>query len=118
MASESEGRQRALLDRQVELLQSGDLDALIAQYHPDAVVLRFDRRAQGQAEIRRLFEDYVAARPRLISLDAYAESDDALSYQATMRVADSDIRTYGVFVLRDGKIWRQVAGVFPPGGTA
>jgi hypothetical protein len=102
---------RDVLDRQVELLQSGDVDGLIDQYDEEAIVLRFDMIARGRDEIRSLFADYVARGPRLKSLDSYAESSDMLSYQATMELSGSEVRTYGVFVLRRGKIWRQVAGI-------
>jgi hypothetical protein len=102
---------RNLLDRQIELLQSGDIDGLVEQYDEEAIVLRFDRAARGRDEIRSLFADYVARRPRLKSLDSYAETSDMLSYQATMELNGSEVRTYGVFILRSGKIWRQFAGV-------
>jgi hypothetical protein len=104
---------RHVLDRQVELLETGDLDALVSQYDTDAVVLRFDMSARGRDEIRSLFAAYLSRRPRLKSLDSYAESEDMLSYQATMEIDGSDVRTYGVFVLRGGRIWRQFAGVVP-----
>lgn len=104
---------RDLLDRQIELLQSGDVDGLVDQYDEEATVLRFDMSARGHDEIRSLFTDYVARGPRLKSLDSYTESSDMLSYQATMELGGSPVRTYGVFVLRRGKIWRQVAGILP-----
>ncbi len=106
---------RALLERQIELLERADIDGLVDQYHRDAVVLRFDMSARGHDEIRALFSDYVSRGPRLKSLDAYGESDDMLSYQATMELGGAEVHTYGTFVLRDGKIWRQFAGVVSSG---
>jgi hypothetical protein len=107
-------KSRHLLDRQIELLQSGDVDGLVDQYDEEATVLRFDMSAQGHEQIRSLFTDYVARGPRLKSLDSYAESSDMLSYQATMELGGSEVRTYGILVLRRGKIWRQFAGILPP----
>lgn len=104
---------RVVLDRQVEFLENRDLDGLMAQYDEDAVVLRFDRSARGLDEIRSLFAEYVARGPRVRSVDSYAAADDMLSYQATMEIGGADVRTYGILVLRDGKIWRQFAGILP-----
>ena len=49
----------------------------------------------------------------MTSVDALQASDDTLHYQAHLRFATGQARVYGAFVLRDGLIWRQVAGVFP-----
>ena len=106
-----ETRPRDLLDRQIDLLQSGDVDTLVDQYDAEAIVLRFDMSARGHDEIRSLFADYVARGPRLKKLDSYAETGDMLSYQATMELNGAEVRTYGVFFLRRGKIWRQFAGI-------
>jgi len=102
---------RDLLDRQIDLLQSGDVDGLVDQYDAEAIVLRFDMSARGHDEIRSLFTDYVARGPRLRRLDSYAETSDMLSYHATMELNGAEVRTYGVLVMRRGKIWRQFAGI-------
>jgi hypothetical protein len=107
---------RAVLERQIELLERGDVDGLVNQYHHDALLLRFDTSARGHDQIRSLLAEYVSRGPRLKSLDAYGESDDILSYQATMMLGGAEIHTYGVFFLRDGKIWRQFAGILSSGG--
>jgi hypothetical protein len=49
--------------------------------------VRFDQVARGKQEIRNLLSAYLERSPRLLSLDAYAEADDSLSYQATMSSA-------------------------------
>jgi hypothetical protein len=102
---------RELFERQVELIEAGDLDGLLAQYDEDAVLVRFDRVIAGRDGLREFFAGYLAAQPRVRSIDAYAETDDVVSYQATLETAGGEVRAYGVFVLRDGKIWRQAAGV-------
>jgi hypothetical protein len=102
---------RDVFDRQLRLIEAGDLDGLLEQYDEDAVLVRFDRVA-GREGLREFFASYLAAEPRVRSVDAYAEADEVVSYQATLETAGGEVRGYGVFVLRDGKIWRQVAGVF------
>jgi hypothetical protein len=75
------------------------------------VLVRFDRVVAGREELRKFFAGYLAARPRVRSVDAYADAGDVVSYQATLDTASGEVRGYGVFVLRGGKIWRQVAGI-------
>jgi hypothetical protein len=102
---------RELFERQVGLIEAGDLEGLLAQYDDQAVLVRFDRVVTGREALREFFAGYLAGRPRIRSVDAYADADDVVSYQATLETAGGEVRGYGVFVLRDGKIWRQVAGV-------
>jgi hypothetical protein len=102
---------RDVFERQMRLIETGDLDGLLAQYDEDAVLVRFDRVITGRDGLREFFAGYLAAEPSVRSVDAYAETDDVVSYQATLETAGGEVRGYGVFVLRDGKIWRQVAGV-------
>ncbi len=103
---------RDVFDRQLRLIEAGDLDGLLEQYDEDAVLVRFDRVIAGREGLREFFAGYLAAEPRVRSVDAYAEADEVVSYQATPETAGGEVRGYGVFVLRDGKIWRRVAGVF------
>ena len=102
---------RDLFERQMRLIEAGDLEGLLEQYDDGAMLLRFDGVIAGRERLREFFAGYLAAEPRVRSVDAYAETDDVVSYQATLETAGGEVRGYGVFVLRDGKIWRQVAGV-------
>ncbi len=102
---------RELFERQVELIEAGDLEGLLAQYDDEAVLVRFDQVVAGREALREFFAGYLAGRPRIRSVDAYADAADVVSYQATIETAGGVTRGYGVFLLRDGKIWRQVAGV-------
>ncbi len=101
---------RALLDRQVEYLKRGDVDALVDQYHEDAVVVRFDRVFTGREAVRTLFAEYLAMEPRVVELVGFAAAVDTLSYQARMVVGGRQVLAYGTWVVRDGAIWRQTAG--------
>ncbi len=95
----------------MRLIEAGDLDGLLDQYDEDAVLVRFDGVVRGREALREFFAGYLAGAPRIRSVDAYAEADDTLSYRATLETAGGDVQSYGVFVLRGGRIWRQVAGV-------
>ena len=101
---------RELFERQLGLIESRDLDGLLDQYDEDAVLVRFDRVVAGKESLREFFAAYLAAEPEVRSVDAYADADDVVSYQATLATTGGELRAYGVFFLRDGKIWRQVAG--------
>ena len=101
---------RDVFERQMRLIEAGDLEGLLEQYDDEAVLVRFDRVVAGREGLREFFAAYLAAEPRVRSVDAYADAGDVVSYQATLETAGGELRGYGVFVLRDGKIWRQVAG--------
>jgi hypothetical protein len=62
------------------------------QYDDDAVLVRFDEVATGKPQIRQLMAAYLERSPKLQRLDAIAESDDSLSYQATMLIRDRTVR--------------------------
>ena len=101
---------RDLFERQLRLIETGDLDGLLEQYEEDAVLVRFDRVVSGRDALREFFAGYLAAEPHVRSVDAYADAGDVVSYRATLGTNAGDMRAYGVFFLRNGKIWRQVAG--------
>ena len=105
------GTPRELFDQQMQLIAAGDLEGLMQQYSEDAVLVRFDRTARGREEIRALMSSYLAQSPSVQTVDALASTDDTLSYQATMVIGGTLVRTYGVWVVREGTIWRQAAGL-------
>ncbi|GGS93381.1 hypothetical protein GCM10010156_59540 [Planobispora rosea] len=111
MTSLNFSRLHPALDRQLAALAARDLDGLLANYSPDAVVVRFDRTADGEAEIREMFADYMALEPELVELVHYAETDDVIFYRAVMSLAGTAYCTLGTLVLREGRIWRQTAAV-------
>ncbi|GGS76129.1 nuclear transport factor 2 family protein [Nonomuraea spiralis] len=102
-----------LFDRQLAAIADGELEALLAQYHDDAVVVRFDRAARGAAEIRDLFTAYLAAGPRVEEITSLRIEDDVIFYNAVMTVGGNRVTTFGTLVVRDGAIWRQTAAALP-----
>ena len=92
------------------LIEAGDIDGLLARYHGDAVLLRTNAVVRGPAAIRPLFTRYINPPPRIVSVDGFNAADDKIVYHATLAGPQAERRDYGVLVLRDGKIWHQVAG--------
>ena len=99
----------ALFNRQVEAIHNGDLDSVLENYRDDAVLVRFDAVATGIDEIREGLREYLTLRPRTTALLNLQAVGDVILYEADMSVGGNPTRAYGSLVLRDGKIWRQVA---------
>ncbi|QIY76011.1 nuclear transport factor 2 family protein [Streptomyces sp. RLB1-33] len=97
----------AVLERQLAALSSGDLEAVMENYAPDATLLRFDQLFVGVEAIRLGLSIYLAHKPRLVTLEQYAEHGDTLLYRAVMNVGGQDRPAVGTLVLRNGRIWRQ-----------
>lgn len=98
---------------QVELLGSGDTAGLAERYAEDAVFVRLDRIARGRAEIKALFDDYIAQNPDLGELDGFQITEDVMLYQVPERIGGTLHTAVGTIVFRDGLVWRQTAA-FPP----
>jgi hypothetical protein len=104
---------RSVFERQLRLIAAGELEALVAQYHDDALLLRSDRPIYGHDALREHYGTWLATRPS-IELDQGVEAQDLFSYQATVTAGEDDpVRQYGVLVLRGERIARHVTGVFP-----
>lgn len=107
---------REVFDRHLRLLDAGDLEGLLGQYHEDAVLLRFDRAVRGKAALRDHLTAHLAQRPKVREVTQVADADDTVSYQAVLELGGEEVRGYGVLVLRGERIARQVEGLFPAAG--
>jgi hypothetical protein len=104
---------QSVFDRQLRLIAAGELEALVAQYHEDAVLLRFDRVVSGHTALREHYAALLATAPS-IEVTQALEAQDVFSYQATVSAADEEpVSQYGVLVLRGERIARHVTGAFP-----
>lgn len=104
---------QSVFDRQLRLIAAGELEALVAQYHEDALLLRFDRVVAGPAALREHYAALLATAPA-IEVTQAIEAHDVLSYQATVTAGDEEpVRQYGVLVLRGERIAHHVTGLFP-----
>ncbi|WP_017588881.1 YybH family protein [Nocardiopsis ganjiahuensis] len=102
-----------LFRRQVAALGSRDLDALIANYTEDAVLVRFDRVAHGRAEVRVLLADYLARSPRVLEPLGLRVTEDVITYRSRIELDGVEHDSHGTFVLRGGLIWRQTTAFVP-----
>jgi hypothetical protein len=104
---------RELFDRQLRLIEAGDLEALLGQYHEDAVLLRSTGPVSGKAALREHFASWLGSRPKFKEILQLVQSDDAVSYQAVVEQGGEEVRAYGAFWTRGERIARQVTGLFP-----
>ncbi|MDF5752066.1 nuclear transport factor 2 family protein [Spongiactinospora sp. TRM90649] len=99
----------ALLDKQIGQLKAHDLDAMMRNYHEDAVVMRPGATARGKAEIREFFAEYLKLDPRIEEIMMAEGTEDLILYYAKIGIGDDVHKDVGTWVLKDGLIWRQTA---------
>jgi hypothetical protein len=105
---------RELFDRHLRLIEAGDLEGLLGQYHEDAVLLRSDRAIAGKAALREHFTGWLAGAPAFRELLQVVATEDMVSYQAVVeQQGGEEVRAYGAMFLRGERIVRQVTGLFP-----
>jgi hypothetical protein len=112
MAENTAGR--AFYNRQVAFLEANDVPGLIAsQYAPDAELVGFDLHVKGTEALITHFTGYLAhlGSLKLISTDKFMETDNAIMFEATVKVAAGVARVYDVFVLQDGKAIHHFTGM-------
>ncbi len=112
---------REFYDRQVALLEAGDIEGLMSQYQDDATLVSFDVTRHGVPALRDHFRDYLArlGSLRLLSTDRFTETEDAIFFEATAQTDHGVARVYDVFMLRDGKATHHFTGLiaFTPNGS-
>lgn len=98
-----------VLARQLDCMERRDLDGLMDNYVPDAMLVRFDGASSGLPEIRAALGGYLELKPKLVEIQGYAQSGDVIMYKAIMKLNGQPEESVGTMVVRDGKIWRQTA---------
>jgi ketosteroid isomerase-like protein len=111
MVQETPGR--AFYNRQIAALESGDVDRVMAQYHEDAVLVSFDTTVRGRTALREHFVGYLArlGSLTLLSTDRWAETPDAIFFEATVRTSSAEVKVYDIFMLRDGRATHHFTGL-------
>jgi aerobic carbon-monoxide dehydrogenase small subunit len=105
---------KRLYESQVRYLIAGDADGLVDDnYAPDAVVASFDFQVKGHDALKAHFRNYMkwVQIREVISTDKFTETDDGLSFEATVRTNRGVARVYDVFTLRDGKVIYHFTGL-------
>ncbi len=82
-------------------------------YAADAVLTTFDGVVVGRPDIVGFYRDYFERHPHvdLASTDRFIEADDAFYVETTVRVDGALTHVYNSYVVRDGLIAHQFAGV-------
>ena len=104
---------REFYDTQIAALEAGDLDALMAQYHEDAMLIGFDLLLRGRDALRQHMEGYLARLGsfKLKSTDKFTETGDSIFFEATVVTDLGEARVYDVFMLKAGKATHQFTGL-------
>ena len=101
-------------ENQVRYLVAGDADKLVDDnYHPDAVVASFDFTVKGHEALKAHFRNYMrwVQIKEVISTDNFTETQDGVSFEATVRTNRGIAKVYDVFVIKDGKITYHFTGL-------
>lgn len=105
---------RVLYDRQIQFLLDKDAEGLIdTNYAPDAELISFQTVVKGRAALKTYFQGYIEMLGDLVveSTDKFAETDDAIFFEATVRSALGRARVYDAWTIHDGLITHHFTGV-------
>jgi hypothetical protein len=105
---------KAFYQRQVAFLEANDVEGLIAsQYDSEAELLGFDLHVKGTEALLKHFTGYLGylGSLKLLSTEKFAETDDSIMFEATVKVAAGVARVYDVFVFKNGKAIRHFTGM-------
>ncbi|MBN1148918.1 MAG: nuclear transport factor 2 family protein [Anaerolineales bacterium] len=105
---------KAFYNRQVEFLEARDVVGLVTtQYTPDAELVSFDYSLKGRQALLEHFSRYLERLGEFqrLSTDKFIETEDALFFEATIRVNGGRARVYNAFVLKEGKATHHFTGL-------
>lgn len=104
---------KTFYQRQIAALETCDTGILLTQYHPDATIIGFDFIVKGHEAISKHFEEYLShlGTLRLKNTEKFAETDDAIFFEATVISNLGEARVYNVFLLQNGKATHHFTGV-------
>jgi hypothetical protein len=100
--------------RQIEYLTTHDVDALVEnQYHAEASLVGFQAVVSGREALRSYFRRYLDSigQIRPVSVDNFAETEDSVFFESTMRTDKGEAKVYNVFVLDGEKATHHFTGV-------
>ena len=105
---------RVFYDRHIQFLVDKDVDGLVeTNYAPDAELVTFQTVINGREALRSYFREYIEMLGDIVveSTDKFAETEDAILFEATVRSNLGRARVYDAWVLRDGQITHHFTGV-------
>lgn len=114
------------IQAQLDSLRAGDLEQLTNTYHPDAVVIlnkplaritKANGTAIGQANVKSLLQHQIETGTGDIQLHDYVQGKDLAVLQSTVTIHGQAYQAFAYYLLRDGKIWRHVSGIYDMADT-
>lgn len=105
---------RALYDGLLRSMAQGDAEALVAgHFHDDAVLTTFEGIHAGRDALIAFFRRYLAddGDLSLVATERFVERGDAFYTESLLRSPAGALHAYNAYVVRDGKITHQFAGV-------
>jgi hypothetical protein len=106
------GKGRDFFREQLELMSSGQIDRLVTEhYHPEAVMVAFDGIHRGPDELRRYYQERLAALQRVDSLTVtyFVETEDCILFRAEVQAIHEHVHAEDALYFKDGQIFRHLA---------
>ena len=94
-----------------DLMSTGDVEALVGMYAPNAEVVLYHRVAEGHDEIRRLLASSLAVHGlyKVISVDQFQDTGDIVMWDSTVEREEGILETTHIIILdNDGLIRRHI----------
>ena len=92
---------RVFYDRHIQFLVDKDVDGLVeTNYAPDAELVTFQNVIKGREALRTYFRGYIEMLGDIVveSTDKFAETDDAILFEATVRSNLGRARVYDAWI--------------------
>ena len=103
---------RQFYDQLLRAFDLGDAAAFVqTYYHPDAVLTTFEGIHTGQAALEAYFAQIMNQPIERAATERFVELTDSFYVESLMRTPTGTQHTYNSFVVRDGRISHQFAGV-------
>jgi hypothetical protein len=108
----------------LDSLSAGDLDLLADTYHPEAILIlnkplarisQATGSATGRADIKSLLQRQIDAGTKFLELRDYVQGKDLAIVRSTLMIGGLPRDFFAYYLLRDGKIWRHIAGIYESG---
>lgn len=105
---------------QLDCIARRDVDGLMDTYDPKATIVLSDHlsraagargRANGRKEVHSLLDGYVGLDAPVEGVWEYLQGEDLILTRYRQRVHGQVRDGFTFYVLRDGKVWRQVSGL-------
>lgn len=103
---------RRFYDDLLRAFGRGDAEVLVDTfYQPDAILTTFEGIHSGRSELVAFFRQAFHQNANLLATERFVELTDSFYVESVMRTTTGTQHTYNSFVVRNGRISHQFAGV-------